>query len=81
MPKNATTLRREAHRVLDELEGPRLRVARDFLDYLRLRQADDLTLEVLSDSKMLQDIRIASEDLRASRTSKFVRFEKVRRNV
>jgi hypothetical protein len=81
MPKAAAAERREAHRTLDELDGPRLRAACEFLGYLRLRELEDPTLELLGDSKMMRDIRAAREDLRAGRTSKFTSFAKLRRDV
>lgn len=56
--------RRAAQRVLMDLDEPELRVARDFLEFLRARTADAATLEILGNPALMRDIREARSDLR-----------------
>jgi hypothetical protein len=81
MAGKAVAYRREAHAVLAELGEAELRVARDFLEFLRLKEKGDPTLEILENRGMMRDIRAAREDLRRGRRSKLVPWDRVKRDV
>ena len=81
MAAKTNILRQEAREALDELKGPTLRVARDFLEYLRLIEEQDPTIEVLADRILMRDIRAARCALRKGRTAKFTPWEKVKQDV
>ena len=79
MAGRVSTYRREASRVLRELSEPQLRVARDFLAYLRMKEEDDPTLEILANPSLTRDVRAARRDLARGRRSAFVAWERVKR--
>ena len=81
MAAKTNILRREAREALEELKGPTLRVARDFLEYLRLLEEQDPTIEILADRAMMRDIRAARSDLKKGRAAKFTSWEKVKQDV
>ena len=81
MAAKSNILRREACEALEELKGPTLRVARDFLEYLRQLDEQDPTIEILADRAMMKNIRTARSDLRKGRAVKFTPWEKVKQDV
>jgi hypothetical protein len=80
MAGKAATYRREAQAALAGLHEPQLRVARDFLSYLRLVESNDPTLEIMANQQMLDDIRTSRADWRAGRRSRFTPLEKLKRH-
>jgi len=81
MAGKAATYRREAQAVLADLHEPQLRVARDFLSYLRLVESNDPTLEIMANHQMMDDIRASRADWRAGRRSRFTPLEKLKRHA
>lgn len=73
--------RRAAQRVLIDLDEPELRVARDFLEFLRTRTADAATLEILGNPALMRDIREARSDLRQGRSRRFVAWKTIQKNA
>ena len=78
MAGKAATYRREAQAALAGLHEPQLRVARDFLSYLRLVESNDPTLEIMA---KMDDIRTSRADWRAGRRSRFTPLEKLKRHA
>jgi hypothetical protein len=78
MPSKAAAYRKEAEDNLASLREPQLRVARDFLAYLRLVGSNDPTLEIMSNRQMMDDVRASRSDLRAGRRSRFTPLSKLK---
>ncbi len=78
MSSRASAQRREVQKVLADLGEPELRVARDFLEFLRSKKADPATIEILRTPALLRDVRAARADLRKGRMSRFAPWEKVK---
>jgi hypothetical protein len=78
MPGKAAAYRKQAQETLASLEEPQLRVARDFLAYLRLVGANDPTLEIMANPQMMDDIRASRADLRTGRRSRFTSLSKLK---
>jgi len=74
-------IKREAKKTLDELSEEKLKVAKDFLSYLKEKEAMEATLEVLSSHELMAQIGEAEEAIREGRIDEFVSWEKVRRDV
>lgn len=66
---------------LKELSEDKLRVAADFIEYLRSREEWEATWETMGDEKMMADIRAADEDWEAGRREKFTSWGKMKSNV
>jgi hypothetical protein len=81
MAGKAATYRREAQEVLLGLREPQLRVARDFLAYLRLVGSDDPNLEIMASRQMVDDIRTSRGDLRTGRMARFTPLSKLKRHA
>lgn len=64
--------RRAAQRALIDLDEPGLRVARDFLAFLRFRASDPATLEILQSPALMRDIKAAQTDLRKGTVDRFI---------
>jgi hypothetical protein len=78
MPGKSATYRKEAQETLAILREPQLRVARDFLAYLRLVGSNDPTLEIMANRQMMDDVRASRVDLRAGRRSRFTPLSKLK---
>ena len=72
---------REAKKTLKELSEEKLRVAIDFLGYLKEKEEMEATLEVLSSQKLMAQIEEAEKAIKEGRLKEFVPWEEVRRNV
>lgn len=72
---------REARKTLKELSEEKLRVAIDFLGYLKEKEEMEATLEVLSSQKLMAQIEEAEKAIKKGRLKEFVPWEEVRRNV
>ena len=66
---------------LKELPEDKLRVAVDFIEYLRSREEWEATWEIMGDEKMMADIKAADEDWEAGRSGKFTPWDEIKRNV
>ena len=73
-------LRKEAKKAIEELSEEKVRVAVDFLDYLKEKESMEATLEVLSSHEIMAQIEEA-EDLSKQEKRRFHPWEKARRNV
>ena len=61
-------LRREAKAVIDTLSGAQLRVASELLAFVKARQADAATLELLTIPGFAQSYARGIRDIKAGRT-------------
>jgi hypothetical protein len=71
-------LRREAKAVIDGLSGPQLRVASEFLAFVKARKSDAATLELLKIPGFAQSFSRGMRDVKAGRTTP---WRKVRTRV
>jgi hypothetical protein len=71
-------LRRRAKKTIDALSGDRLRFAAEFLNYVKERQSEEATRELLEIPGFLASFRRGSKDARAGRT---ISWRKVRQDV
>jgi len=71
-------LRRHAKRTIDELDGPPLRLAADFLTYVRERQANAATKELLEIPGLAASL---ARGLRDTRSGRVRAWRKVRSDV
>jgi PHD/YefM family antitoxin component YafN of YafNO toxin-antitoxin module len=78
---HSTTLKRQAKRAIDELSEEKVRVAVDFIDYLKEKEEMEATLEVLSSHELMEQIAEAERSIRKGKTEDFIPWEKVKRNV
>jgi len=74
-------LKKQAIATLDELSEDRLKVALDFLEYLKAREEWEATWEVMAAPEALAAIREAEDDWKAARTERFIPLEEVKRRV
>ena len=74
-------LKKQAVATLGELSEDRLKVALDFLEYLKVREEWEATWEVMAAPEALAAIREAEDDWKAGRTEHFIPLEEVKRRV
>lgn len=79
MQKSA--LKKEARKTINELSEEKLRVAMDFLGYLKQKEEMEATLEVLSSRALMAQIVAAEEAIKKGRLEEFIPWEKVKRDV
>lgn len=77
----SATLKRQAKRAIDELSDEKVKVAVDFIDYLKEKEETEATLEVLSSRELMAQIAEAERSLKKGRSEDFIPWEKVKRNV
>jgi len=77
----STTLKRQVKRAIDELSEEKIRVAIDFIDYLKVKEEMEATLEVLSSHELMAQIGEAEKSIKKGKTEDFIPWEKVKRNV
>ena len=63
----STTLKRQAKRAIDELSEEKIRVAIDFIDYLKEKEEMEATLEVLSSHELMAQIGEAEKSIKKER--------------
>ena len=78
---HSTTLKRQAKRAIDELSEEKVKVAVDFIDYLKEKEEMEATLEVLSSHELMEQISEAEKSIKKGKTEDFITWEKVKRNV
>ncbi len=61
-------LKQEAKALIDAMSGPQLRVASEFLAFVKRREADPATLELLSLPGFERSFARGIKDIKASRT-------------
>jgi len=74
----AAQLRRQAKEIVDGLSPRRLRAAAEFLAYLRERDSEDATQELLRIPGLVQGVRAAEREIARGRTAP---WRQVRRDV
>ena len=79
MQKSA--LKREAKKTINELSEEKLKVAMDFLGYLKQKEEMEATLEVLSSRALMAQIVAAEEAIKKERLEEFISWEDVKRDV
>jgi hypothetical protein len=77
----ATALKRQAKKAIDELAEDKLRVAMDFIDYLKSKEEMEATLEILSSQDLMAQVQAAEKSLKRRTKGDFINWEKVRRDV
>jgi len=78
---HSTTLKKQAKRGIDELSEEKVRVAVDFIDYLKEKEEMGATLEILSSHELMEQIAEAERSIKRGKLEDFVPWEKVKRNV
>lgn len=74
-------LKREVKKAIDNLSDEKLKVAIDFITYLKDKEDMEATLEILSSHEIMAQIKEAERSLQDSRSEDFIPWEKIRRNV
>ncbi|HJW85406.1 MAG TPA: hypothetical protein VJ440_02100 [Candidatus Brocadiaceae bacterium] len=75
------TLKKEAKKAIDTLSEEKVRVAIDFIDYLKEKEEMEATLEILSSRELMVQIEEAGKAIKKGNLHEFVSWEKVKRNV
>ncbi len=76
------TLKKNLLHTIAELPSSRLKVALDFLTYLKERDAEwEATTEILHNKKLIRDIRTAKRDVANKRHGAFASWQSVKRYV
>ncbi len=78
--KNAT-LKKEAKKAIDKLSEEKVRVAIDFIDYLKEKEEMEATLEIVSSRELMAQIGEAEKAIKRGNLHEFVSWEKVKRNA
>ena len=74
-------IREKALETLKELSGEKLKVAFDFIEYLKEKEEMEATLEILSSRELVAQIREAEKALKAQRMEDFIPWGQVKRDV
>lgn len=74
-------LKKEAKKAIDKLSEEKVKVAIDFIDYLKEKEEMEATLEILSSRELMTQIEEAEKAIKKGKLDEFVPWEKVRRNV
>jgi|RifCSP16_1_1023843.scaffolds.fasta_scaffold151423_2 hypothetical protein len=75
------TLKKQAKKAIDELSEDKIKVAIDFLNYLKGKENAEATIEILSSSELMRQIRAAEKSIKTGKLDAFVVWDKVKRNV
>ncbi len=78
---HTTTLRREAKKAIEELSDEKIKVAIDFMDYLKEKEEMEATLEILSSRELMAQIEEAEKAIKKGKLDEFIPWEKIKRNV
>ena len=73
------TLKKEAKKAIDTLSEEKVRVAIDFIDYLKEKEEMEATLEILSSRELMVQIEEAGKAIKKGNFHEFVSWEKVKR--
>lgn len=74
-------LKREAKKAIDELSNEKIKVAIDFIDYLKEKEEMEATLEILSSRELMAQIAEAEKAIKKGKLDEFIPWEKVKRSV
>ncbi|MDP3296917.1 MAG: hypothetical protein Q8N09_04895 [Thermodesulfovibrionia bacterium] len=77
----SATLKKEAKKAIDELSEEKVKVAIDFIDYLKEKEEMEATLEILSSRELMAQIEEAEKAIKKGKLDEFIPWEKVKRNV
>ncbi|MCX8027945.1 MAG: hypothetical protein N3A62_08860 [Thermodesulfovibrionales bacterium] len=66
---------------IDNLSDEKLKVAIDFITYLKDKEDMEATLEILSSHEIMAQIKEAERSLQDGKSEDFIPWEKIRRNV
>lgn len=77
----STTLKREAKKAIDKLSEEKVKVAIDFIDYLKEKEEMEATLEILASRELMAQIKEAEKAIKKGKLDEFVPWEKVKHNV
>ncbi|MDI6801431.1 MAG: hypothetical protein QMD01_05185 [Thermodesulfovibrionales bacterium] len=77
----STTLKREAKKAIEELSDEKIKVAIDFMDYLKEKEEMEATLEILSSHELMAQIEEAEKAIKKGKLDEFIPWGKVKRNV
>lgn len=78
---HTTALKREAKKAIEELSDEKIKVAIDFMDYLKEKEEMEATLEILSSRELMAQIEEAEKAIKKGKLDEFIPWEKVKRNV
>ena len=77
----STMLKREAATAIDKLSDKKIKVAIDFIKYLKEKEEIETTLEILSSRELMTQIEESEKAIKKGNLDEFVPWEKVKRNV
>ncbi len=77
----SAVLKKEAKKAIDELSEEKVKVAIDFIDYLKEKEEMEATLEILSSRELMAQVEEAEKALKKGKLEDFMPWEKVKRNV
>jgi len=78
---HSTILKREAKRTIEELSEDKVKVAVDFLEYLKRKETTEATLEILTSRELMAQIKDAEKSIKKNKMEDFVPWEKAKRHV
>ncbi len=78
---HGTALKKQAKKAIEELSEEKVRVAVDFIGYLKEKEEMEATLEILSSHELMAQIEEADEALKRGKLGEFIPWEKVKRSV
>jgi hypothetical protein len=70
-------LKREAKKAIDALSEEKVKVAIDFIDYLKEKEEMEATLEILSSRELMAQIEEAEKAIKKGTLEEFVPWKKV----
>jgi hypothetical protein len=76
-----TALKRQAKKAIDELSEEKVKVAIDFIDYLKDKEEMEATLEILSSRELMSQVEEAERSIKKGKLEDFIPWEKVKRDV
>lgn len=76
-----TEIRNKALEALQELSEEKLKVALDFIDYLKQKEDMEATLEILRSYELMSQITEAEQALKEGKMEEFIPWNEVKRNV
>lgn len=74
-------LKKEAKKVIDELSDKKIKIAIDFLGYLKEKEEMEASFEILTSPELMAQIEEAEKSIKNGEFGEFIPWEKVKRNV
>lgn len=74
-------LKREAKKVIDGLSEKKVKIAIDFLEYLKEKEEVEATFEILRSQKLMEQIEESEKAIKNNKLDEFIPWEEVKRNV